>query len=159
MKTLDILKLSACLTLPLGAGGLGGLATSTAIPAWYQGLNKPAFSPPDWLFGPVWTVLYLLMGTASFLVWRVGWRTRGVTVALAVFLGQLVLNVLWSFLFFGLRSPLAAMVEIVILWLAIGLTLVLFARVSTAAGILLIPYIGWVTFAAVLNGVILALNS
>jgi len=99
-----------------------------------------------------------LMGIAAFLVWRLGWGTPGVRIALAAFLGQLLLNALWSLLFFGLRSPLAGMVEIVVLWLAVGLTIVLFARVSIAAGLLLLPYIGWVTFAAVLNGAILALN-
>uniref|UniRef100_A0A7C4CAW5 Tryptophan-rich sensory protein n=1 Tax=candidate division WOR-3 bacterium TaxID=2052148 RepID=A0A7C4CAW5_UNCW3 len=158
MRAQDIVKLVVSLLLPLGSGAIGGLATSAAIPTWYQELSKPAFSPPNWLFGPAWTVLYLLMGIAAFLVWRLGWGTPGVRIALAAFLGQLLLNALWSLLFFGLRSPLAGMVEIVVLWLAVGLTIVLFARVSIAAGLLLLPYIGWVTFAAVLNGAILALN-
>ncbi|MEO0080064.1 MAG: TspO/MBR family protein [candidate division WOR-3 bacterium] len=158
MKTGDIIKLVVCLALTLGAGALGGLATAPAIPTWYQTLSKPAFNPPQWLFGPAWTVLYILMGVAAFLVWRAGFSAAAVRLALALFLVQLVLNVLWSFLFFGLRSPLAGLVEIVILWLAIAATLVLFFRVSTVAGLLLIPYIGWVTFAAILNAALLALN-
>lgn len=158
MRAQDIVKLVVCLVASLGAGAIGGLATSAAIPTWYQSLNKPAFNPPNWLFGPAWTVLYLLMGIAAFLVWRAGWQAPGVRVALAVFLIQLVLNTLWSLLFFGLRSPLAGMIEIVVLWLAIGVTIAMFSRVSVRAGVLLLPYIGWVTFAAVLNGAILALN-
>ena len=153
-----LLMLLACLALVFVAGGIGSLATTKAIPTWYRGLAKPSFSPPNWLFGPAWTVLYLLMAVAAFLVWRQGLSAPGVKLALLVFLVQLALNALWSILFFGMRSPLFGFVDIVVLWLAILVTTVLFFRVSTAAGVLFLPYIGWVTFAAVLNAAILVLN-
>ena len=153
-----MLKLLICLAVVLLAGGIGSLATTKAIPTWYKGLNKPSFNPPDWLFGPAWTTLYLLMAVAAFLVWKHGLGAAGVKLALAVFLIQLVLNTLWSILFFGLRSPLLGLVDIIVLWLAILATIVLFFRVSIPAGVLLLPYIAWVTFAAVLNAAILRLN-
>jgi tryptophan-rich sensory protein len=158
MKAGNVIKLVICLAAPLAAGAIGGLATAKAIPTWYRTLEKPAFNPPDWLFGPAWTTLYVLMGIAAFLVWSRGLGAPGVRLALAVFLVQLVLNAVWSVLFFGLRSPLAGFVEIIVLWLAILASVVLFFRVSSAAGILLLPYIAWVTFAAVLNAAILTLN-
>jgi len=153
-----LLKLLACLAVVLAAGGIGSLATARAIPTWYKGLTKPSFNPPNWLFGPAWTVLYLMMAVAAWLVWKQGMGAAGVKLALAVFLVQLVLNALWSVLFFGLRSPLAGMVGISGLWLAILATIILFFRVSTPAGVLLLPYIAWVTFAALLNAAILRLN-
>jgi len=153
-----LLKLLASLAAVLAAGGIGSLATMKAIPTWYRGLAKPSFNPPNWLFGPAWTLLYLLMAVAAFLVWKQGFGAPGVKLALAVFLVQLVLNALWSILFFGMRSPLAGLVDIAVLWLTILATIVLFFRVSTAAGILLLPYITWVSFAAVLNAAILRLN-
>jgi benzodiazapine receptor len=153
-----VLKLLASLAVVLVAGGIGSLATTKAIPTWYKGLAKPSFNPPDWLFGPAWTLLYLLMAVAAFLVWKQGFGTPGVKLALAVFLAQLVLNSLWSILFFGLRSPLAGLVDIVVLWLAILATTVLFFRVSVSAGVLLLPYIAWVTFAALLNAAVYCLN-
>jgi len=153
-----VLKLLICLAVVLLAGGIGSLATTKAIPTWYKGLNKPSFNPPDWLFGPAWTTLYLLMAVAAFLVWKHGLGAAGVKLALAVFLAQLLLNALWSILFFGLRSPLLGLVDIIVLWLAILATIVLFFRVSIPAGVLLLPYIAWVTFAAVLNAAILRLN-
>ena len=129
-----------------------------AIPTWYTGLAKPSFNPPAWLFGPAWTLLYLMMAVAAWLVWKQGIGAAGVKLALAVFLAQLILNTLWSILFFGLRSPLAGLVDIVALWLAILATIVLFFRASPPAGLLLPPYIGWVTFAAIPNAAILRLN-
>ncbi|MCX6843538.1 MAG: tryptophan-rich sensory protein [candidate division WOR-3 bacterium] len=142
----------------LAASSIGSFATVRAIPTWYKGLAKPSFNPPNWLFGPAWTVLYLLMAVAAWLVWKQGVGAAGVKLALAVFLVQLILNALWSILFFGLRSPLAGMVDIVVLWLAILATVILFFRVSVPAGILLLPYIAWVSFAALLNAAILRLN-
>lgn len=159
MKAGDIVKLIISIALPLAAGALGNIATMPAIPTWYQGLNKPAFNPPRGLFGPAWTLLYILMGIALFFVWCKGFNKPGVKLALLVFLIQLVLNVIWSFLFFGLRSPLAGLIEIVVLWLAILFTLILFFRVSVPAGVLLLPYLGWVTFATVLNAAIVTMNS
>jgi tryptophan-rich sensory protein len=140
------------------ASSIGSFATVRAIPRWYAGLAKPSFNPPEWLFGPAWTVLYLMMAVAAWLVWKQGLGVPGVKLALIVFLAQLVLNSLWSILFFGLRSPLAGLVEIIVLWLAILATIFLFFRVSVPAGVLLFPYIAWVTFAAILNAAILRLN-
>lgn len=158
MNGSGVLKLVVSLAVVLAAGAVGSLATAKAIPTWYKGLAKPSFNPPEWLFGPAWTALYLMMAVAAWLVWKQGIGAAGVKLALAVFLVQLVLNALWSVFFFGLRSPLAGLVNIIVLWLVILATIVLFFRVSTAAGILLLPYIGWVTFAAVLNAAILRLN-
>jgi tryptophan-rich sensory protein len=158
MNGSNLLKLLACLAVVLAVGGLGSLATTRAIPTWYKGLAKPSFNPPNWLFGPAWTALYLLMAVAAWLVWKQGIGAAGVKLALAVFLVQLILNALWSILFFGLRSPLAGLIEIYGLWLAILATIVLFFRVSVPAGVLLLPYIAWVTFAALLNAAILRLN-
>lgn len=158
MSGASVLKLAASLAVVLAAGGIGSLATTRAIPTWYKNLSKPPFNPPEWLFGPAWTALYLMMAVAAFLVWNQGFSTPGVKLALGVFLLQLVLNSLWSVFFFGLRSPLAGLMDIVALWLAIIANIVLFFRVSTPAGVLLLPYIGWVTFAAVLNAAIFRLN-
>lgn len=140
------------------AGLLGSAATIPSIPTWYAGLKKPAFSPPNWLFGPVWLALYTLMGIASFLIWNKGIGKGEVRIALAIFLGQLILNVLWSYFFFKLHNPLYALVEIIILWLAILATIISFYRVSPPAGIILFPYLLWVSFAAILNFAIFRLN-
>lgn len=158
MNGSNLLKLIACLAVVFVAAGIGSLATTKAIPTWYKGLAKPSFNPPAWLFGPAWTVLYLMMAVAAWLVWKQGIGAAGVKLALAVFLAQLLLNTLWSILFFGLRSPLAGLVDIVVLWLAILATIVLFFRLSVPAGVLLLPYIAWVTFAAVLNAAVFLLN-
>jgi tryptophan-rich sensory protein len=153
-----LIKFVAAVGVCLLAGVVGGLFTSPAIPGWYAALNKPAFTPPNWVFAPAWTTLYVLMGLAAFLVWDKGWRRPVVKPALGVFAAQLVLNVLWSILFFGARSPAAGLVDIVALWLAIGASIVLFRRVSAAAAVLMVPYLAWVTFATALNVAIVALN-
>ena len=158
MNGSNLLKLLACLAVVFVAGGIGSLATAKAIPTWYKGLAKPSFNPPEWLFGPAWTVLYLLIAVAAWLVWKQGLGAAGVKLALAAFLVQLVLNALWSIFFFGLRSPLAGLVDIIVLWFAILATIFLFFRVSVPAGLMLLPYIAWVTFAAILNAAILRLN-
>ncbi len=158
MKSSEIIKAVVSIAVPLGCGLLGSLATRPAITGWFTGLSKPSFAPPNWLFGPAWTLLYILMGIAAYLVWRPGLAAPGVKPALIVFLVQLVLNVAWSFLFFGMRSPLAGLVEIVVLWCAIVVSIVLFFRVSTTAGVLMLPYIGWVSFASVLNASLWSLN-
>jgi tryptophan-rich sensory protein len=119
---------------------------------------KPSFNPPASFFGPVWTVLYIMMGVAAFLVWRRGLDADGVRIALTVFAVQLALNGLWSILFFGMQAPGWALVEIVLLWIAIGITAVLFWRVAMLPGALLLPYWGWVSFAAVLNASLWWLN-
>jgi benzodiazapine receptor len=140
------------------AGFIGSIFTTPAIPNWYANINKPSFNPPNWVFAPVWTTLYLLMGIALFLVLRKGLSEKGIKTAFAVFVLQLVLNSLWSFLFFGLKSPLAAFIEIIFLLIAILISIILFFRISRVAGALLIPYIIWVSFASVLNFAIWQLN-
>jgi len=154
----DLSRLAICVGAVLLASAVGSFATVRAIPTWYKGLAKPSFNPPEWLFGPAWTLLYLLMAVAAFLVWKQGFGAPGVKLALTVFLVQLVLNALWSVFFFGLHSPLAGLVDIVGLWLAIVATIILFFRVSVPAGVMLLPYIAWVSFAALLNAAILRLN-
>lgn len=166
------------------AGVIGSLFTTPAIPGWYATLNKPWFTPPSWVFFPVWTVLYILMGISLFLVLREGWELRDarnvveadpavkrslqeshilrirrdVRIGTAIFFIQLVLNILWSGLFFGLQSPLYGLVEIVILWIAILATILWFWRISRPAAILLIPYIIWVSIATALNYGVYVLN-
>ena len=157
-KARDIVKLVISLVACQFAGLIGSIFTSPAIPIWYATLEKPPFSPPNWLFAPAWGTLYLLMGVAAFLVWRQGFSKEGVKSALAIFLVQLVINALWSAVFFGLKSPIAGVVVIVVLWVAILLTILKFFRLSVAAGSLLIPYILWVSFATALNIAIWMLN-
>ena len=158
MRIRDIWKLVVSIIACLAAGAIGSIFTRQAIPTWYATLEKPAFNPPNWLFAPVWTLLYLLMGVAAFLVWRKGLENRQVRIALIVFLVQLVLNALWSVVFFGLESPLYGMVVIVALWVVILFTVLKFYRISLAASVLMWPYLLWVTFAAVLNSSIWLLN-
>jgi len=154
----SILRLLICLFGCQLAGVIGSLATMPAIPTWYAALQKPFFTPPNWLFAPAWTTLYLLMGVAAFLVWRRGWTESRVKMALSIFIIQLVLNTLWSFAFFGLESPLYGLVVIAALLVLIVLTMVSFFRVSAAAGWLLLPYLLWVSFATALNTAVLILN-
>lgn len=149
--------LIAWLLATFAAAGLGGYATGTSVGDWYQHIAKPAWTPPDWIFGPAWTTLYALMAIAAWLVWRRG----GFSVAgnaLALFIVQLVLNAVWSVLFFGMRRPDLAAVEVIALWLAILVTIVAFWRHSRAAAMLLIPYMLWVSYASALNVAIAYLN-
>lgn len=137
---------------------LGGWLTMLGMPAWYDSLAKPSWNPPNWIFGPVWTLLYLAMGVAAWLVWREqGWRSAA--LPLGLFVAQLVLNLVWSGLFFALRSPGLAAIEIVLLWASILATLVAFWPTSRLAACLFIPYLVWVSFASVLNFAIWRLNS
>jgi len=139
------------------AGAIGSVFTRRAIPEWYVTLRKPTWTPPNWVFGPVWSTLYLMMGLAAWLVWRkVGWA--GGTTALALFGAQLALNALWSVLFFGMRSPGPAFVEMVVLWVMIVVTMVVFWAIRPVAGALLLPYLMWVTFAARLNWAVWRMN-
>jgi benzodiazapine receptor len=154
----DVLRLVVSIVVCQLAGGLGAIFTTPAIPTWYASLNKPAFNPPNWIFFPVWTTLYTLMGIAAFLVWRKGLHERRVRVALAIFAVQLVLNTAWSIIFFGQQALFAALIVIVVLWLAILINIVAFWRISRVAGALLIPYILWVSFASVLNYAVWMLN-
>jgi benzodiazapine receptor len=158
MGARNIVKLVVSLVACQCAGLIGSLATTPNIPTWYATLEKPVFTPPSWLFAPAWITLYLLMAVAAFLIWRKGLAHDGVKCALTLFLVQLVLNALWSVVFFGLQSPLYGMVVILALWIAILLTIIKFFRLSVAAGSLLLPYILWVSFASVLNISIWVLN-
>jgi len=152
------IKFIICLAVTFTAPVIGSLFTRQAISDWYVHLNKPFFTPPGWLFGPVWTVLYLLMAVAVFVVWQKGFANPSVKIGLALYLVQLILNCLWTPLFFGLKMPLLAFCEIVVLWSVIVLTILSFFRISVAAGLLLVPYIVWTSFAAVLNFSLWILN-
>jgi len=158
MKQGDALKLVVSFLLCQMAGVIGGFFTASSVNTWYATLTKPAFSPPNWLFSPVWITLYLLMGISLFLVWRKGLQTEGIKTALLFFAVQLALNTLWSILFFGLKMPLLAFIEILILWYFILITLLKFRRISKPAALLLVPYLLWVSFAAVLNFFLWYLN-
>ncbi len=151
-------ELSLSLILCLGAGIIGSVFTAPAITSWYAFLNKPFFNPPNWIFGPVWTLLYILMGISLYLVLISKSKTNGYHQALQLFAIQLVFNILWSVIFFGLRNLLAAFLEIIILWIAILLTWQKFGKISRTAANLLIPYIAWVSFALLLNLAIVILN-
>ena len=158
MKIKDILKLAISIILCQFAGFVGSLFTTPAIPTWYKTLRKPFFTPPNWIFSPVWISLFILMGISLFMVWRKQDHPRFKT-ALIFFFVQLILNVLWSAAFFGIRSPLLGFVDIVLLWVAILLTIQYFLKVSWMAGLLLLPYILWVSFAVVLNFSLWILNT
>ncbi len=140
------------------AGVVGSVFTVTSIDSWYAAVEKPAFNPPSWVFSPVWIILYTLMGISLYLIWQEGLERKEVKVGIFVFGVQLALNILWSFLFFGLQSPFYAFMEIILLWLSIFLTIVLFSKISKIASILLVPYLLWVSFAALLNYQIWVLN-
>jgi len=138
-------------------GVIGAFFTTPAISSWYKSLNKPTFNPPNWLFGPVWTLLYFLMGVSLYLVWNKKKSGQRKT-ALKFFTLQLILNSLWSIIFFGMRLPLLAFLEIIVLWFFILLTIKKFLPISKKSAYLLIPYLLWVTFASILNFYIVKLN-
>ncbi len=153
------LKIAIAVIICLAVGYGAGMATQSSISTWYPTLIKPFFNPPNWLFAPVWTILYVMMGVGAGLVWS---KTEAVPVlvkkALWVFVIQLILNALWSFLFFGLQNPFLALIEIMLLWLMIFETIKVFKPIDALAGKLLIPYLLWVSFAMILNGSIWWLN-
>lgn len=140
------------------AGILGSVFTISSIPSWYVPLNKPFFAPPNWIFGPVWTILYLLMGVSFYLIWKQGLEKKKIAAASKYFLLQLALNSIWSPIFFGLKSPLFALVVILMMWLSIVLTMKKFYTISKQAFYLLLPYLLWVSFATLLNAAIVILN-
>lgn len=156
--TKNVLALIGFIILAQLAGVIGSVFTAGSVDTWYPNLNKPGFTPPGWLFGPVWITLYTLMGISAYLIWRKGWEYTKVKSALRVFFFQLILNALWSILFFGLHWLFWAFVEIALLWLLILLMILKFRKISPIAGYLQIPYLLWVTFAAVLNLSIWLLN-
>jgi len=151
-------KLFCSITVCLSTGILGSFATRNSITNWYAHLSRPSFTPPDWTFGVVWPVLYVMMGISAFLIWNMDINRRQVRVALGVFALQLILNGLWTPIFFGLHLIGVALVEIVMMWAAILLTIFTFWKVSKAAALLLLPYILWVSFAVVLNASLFLLN-
>lgn len=158
---LSLLKQSCGLivsvTVCFAAAGIGAAATVTSVRGWYQTIAKPAWNPPDWIFGPVWSTLYFMMAVAVWLVWRrTGWQAGKKSIIW--FLVQLGLNICWSAIFFGLHLPGLAFIEIAILWLAIAMTINLFRTHSKLAAGLMMPYIAWTTFAAILNASIWWLN-
>lgn len=146
----QVLVLILIILICFGVAWIGSSATMPSIPNWYASLRKPNWTPPNWLFSPVWTFLYLSMAVAAWLVWRRA-GLLGAALPLALFGIQLGLNLAWSIIFFGLKNIGLAMVDIVLLWLAIAATTFAFWRVSVLAGWLFVPYLAWVTFAAVLN--------
>jgi tryptophan-rich sensory protein len=141
-----------------GAGIIGSVFTMPSIPGWYAGLSKPPFNPPNWIFGPVWTILYAMMGLSAYLIYQSGIGKKQVKRALAVFAVQLLLKTLWSIVFFGVHMIFAAVIVILLLWGMILVTIIVFHRISKAAAYLLIPYILWVSFATVLNISLYILN-
>jgi tryptophan-rich sensory protein len=157
MNKLQILKLIISLTLPLGLGSIAGIYTAEAIPGWYASLNRPSFNPPDWVFGPVWTALYLLMGISLFLIWKQK-TTKVRNLSIFVFFIQQILNVGWSFIFFYFNRIDLALFEIILLWISIVIMMVLFFKIKPLAAYLNIPYLLWVTFAAILNAAYFFLN-
>jgi tryptophan-rich sensory protein len=150
-------KLAWCLLLPLCVGGVAGFFSAEAIPGWYANLNKPVFNPPNTVFGPVWTTLYLLMGYSSYRIWMLPKVTQR-TTALGVYALQLALNFIWSFLFFNMRAMGLALIEIVLLWFSILWMIRLFYRIDRKAALLQIPYLLWVSFATALNAAYWWLN-
>jgi len=141
------------------AGIVGSVFTVPAISGWYGTIQKPLFNPPNWVFAPVWTMLFLLMGISLYIVWSRGLESKKAKIAVSAFGVQLALNIIWSLLFFGLQSPLLAFAEIILLWIAIFATMALFYRISRKAGLLLAPYLLWVSFAAFLNYSVWMLNA
>ncbi len=154
----DLPKLAFSIILCEAAGIVGSVFTFPAITTWYAALAKPAFTPPSWVFGPAWTLLYLLMGISLYLAWEKGLLKKENRPALIAFGTQLALNTLWSLLFFGLRSPLLGLVCIALLWISILASACLFWKISKPAALLLLPYLAWVTFASALNYAVWTLN-
>ena len=154
---MQILKLIASIILPLAIGAIAGMFTSQSIPDWYATLNRPSFNPPNWIFGPVWTTLYLLMGISLFLIWKQD-KSKERNLAIWVFLLQLLLNFGWSFIFFYFNMIGLALIEIILLWISIVIMLILYYKIKPIAAYINIPYFLWVTFAAILNASYYFLN-
>jgi len=157
MNASKIFKLIISLTLPLGIGDIAGMFTAGAVPEWYATLIRPSFNPPNWLFGPVWTSLYLLMGFSLFLIWN-QIKSKERNIAILIFLLQLAFNFAWSFIFFYFNMIGFALLEIIVLWCNIVTMLVLFYKIKPLAAYINIPYLIWVTFAAILNASYYLLN-
>jgi translocator protein len=159
MKARRYLILLGFILVCNAAGSIGSIATYPNIAGWYASLQKPFFTPPNWLFGPVWTTLFTLMGISLFIIWeKTGLRKKG-RAAFRAFLLQMGLNVLWSFLFFGLRSPLYGLICIIPMWLAILYMIIQYWKIDRRAAWMMVPYIAWVTVATALNFSVLLLNA
>lgn len=156
MKIKDLPKLIFTIIICEGAGLVGSVFTFSAVPTWYQTLNKPTFSPPNAIFGPVWVILYFLMGISVYLIWNSRKQVKG---TLRLFWIHLFFNVTWSIMFFGLRNPFLGLINIFILWVLIVMVIYRFWKINKTAGLLLLPYLAWVTFATFLNYNIWLLNS
>ncbi len=150
MKISHIIKLIISILLPLSVGAIAGMFTSQAVPIWYASLNRPSFSPPNWVFGPVWTSLYILLGISFFLIWKEN-PSRERNLAIKVFSIQMLLNLAWSFLFFYFNLIGVALIEIILLWISIAAMIYLFYKIKPLAAYLNIPYLLWVSFATILN--------
>lgn len=151
---IDYPKLIASIGICLAIGLIAGLFTSNSVSTWYSNLNKPSFNPPNWIFGPVWTILYILMGISLYFVWV----KPTSKIAITFFIIQLALNFLWSILFFSLKNPLLAFIDILLLLIMIILTMIQFYPISRTSALLFIPYLLWVSFATILNFSIYYLN-
>jgi translocator protein len=152
------MKLIISILIPLLVGATAGFFTSKGVKGWYALANKPSFNPPNWIFAPVWTMLYMLMGIALYLVWKSDAAKKIKQAAISFFAIQLILNFFWSFIFFSLQQSGWALIEIIAMWLAILATIIWFAKISKTAAWLLVPYISWVSFATLLNYFIWKLN-
>ncbi|GAB2816948.1 TspO/MBR family protein [Ferruginibacter profundus] len=152
------MKLFIAILIPLLVGGISGYFTASGVEGWYAAANKPWFNPPNWIFAPVWTALYILMGIALYLVWKTETIGTVKQTAIILFAVQLTLNFFWSLIFFKLQQPGWAFAEIIAMWVMILLTILWFGKISSTAAWLLVPYICWVSFASVLNYAIWKLN-
>ena len=157
-KRFEWIGLVIFIAICMGAAALGAMATTPEIESWYKTIEKPSWNPPNWIFGPVWTTLYVMMAIAAWVVWKPA-GFKAAAAPLTLFAIQLALNIAWSWIFFGMHQPGWAFAEIVILWLAIVATTVAFFRCSKVAGWLMVPYLAWVSFASVLNFTLWRLNS
>jgi translocator protein len=155
-KISDALVLAIAIIIPQIAGFIGSLYTTPNISTWYSGITKPSFNPPNWIFGPVWTTLFLMMGVASFIIYKQKDKIK--TQALKLYLAQLTLNIMWSVIFFGAKNPLGGFLVIVALWIEIAYTMDIFYKIKKTAGYLFVPYFLWVSFAMILNFSIYILN-
>lgn len=153
------MKLVISIGLPVAVGAIAGLFTNTEINTWYQEIDKPSWQPPGWVFGPVWTLLYVLMGVALYLVWKSDAPVKTKRMAITLWIIQLVFNFFWSFIFFRQHQIDWALAEILVLWFFILLTIIYFSRISKLAAWLMVPYISWVSFASLLTYAIYQLNS
>lgn len=153
----SIIKLIISILIPLLVGFAGSFFTSSSVETWYVTLSKPSFTPPGWIFAPVWTTLYILIGLSFYLVWRKNFGEERKKV-ITVFFLQLLFNLLWSMLFFGLKNPLLGLIDIILLLFFIIFNIIIFYKISKTGGILLVPYLLWVSFASILNFSIFLLN-